>query len=104
MTEMRPRSVWIVSAHLAGGAIPASTGGAYANILVQAGTIDSALHAARDLCDRERYRSVEIIACRQLDLDDPEDGTDEVIRERALRVQRTGESVIATLHTFPRGN
>jgi hypothetical protein len=96
--------LWLVTARLAGGEVPAGAGGAYASIIVAARSIEPALQAARDLCRRDRYHGVEITACRQLDPEDPEDGADAVIRERALWVARTGDPAIATLHTFPRDN
>jgi hypothetical protein len=105
MTEARiDHHVWIVTACVSGGDVPASAGGAYASIIVWAASIELALQAARALCERERYSSVEITACRQVDPEDPEDGVSELLRERALWVGRTGEPVIATLHTFPGGN
>jgi hypothetical protein len=95
--------VWVSTVYVQGGNVPRHAAGAYAIIVAAGSSIEMALRSVRALCERERYVEVEVTSCRKIDPDDPDDDLEELLRERALRVKSSGEAVVATLHTFPRG-
>ena len=100
---MNGEVVWVSIVYVAGGNVPLDAGGAYAIIVAAGSSIELALRSVRALCERERYTGIEITSCRKVDPDDPDDDLEESVRERALRVKSSGDPVVATLHTFSRG-